>query len=83
MRILRIVIAASSVMALLVAPVSAAPATPGQAGPDVVSQTYILPGDAGFIGADLTDFPEICPDATVTRTDDPFEVQGNFVVRDL
>jgi hypothetical protein len=57
------------------------PATPGQAGPDVVSQTYILPADAGNV--DVPDgFPAVCPDAAATAHD-AFDVQGNFVVRDL
>lgn len=52
-------------------------------GPDVVSQTYILPGDdADFIDADLSNFPATCPDATVARSDAAYAVQGNFVVRD-
>jgi hypothetical protein len=49
----------------------------------MVSQTYIMPGDAGFIdGGVPADFPDRRPDATVTRFDDPFEVKGNFVVLD-
>lgn len=49
---------------------------------DRVSQAYIIPDDAGFIDADLQDFPASCPDAMVDRSDDPYEVQGNFVVID-
>lgn len=56
------------------------PSSPGQVGPDVVSQSYILPADAGSV--DVPDgFPAVCPDAAATAHD-AFDVQGNFVVRD-
>jgi hypothetical protein len=52
----------------------------GQAGPDVVSQTYILPADAGSVEVPGT-FPADCPDAAATEHD-AFDVSGNFVVSD-
>ena len=56
------------------------PTSRAQEGPDVVSQTYILPADAGSV--DVPDeFPAICPDAAATAHD-AFDVQGNFVVSD-
>lgn len=54
--------------------------TRGQAGPDVVSQTYILPFDAGSVDVPES-FPADCPDAASTEHD-AFDVQGNFVVID-
>lgn len=56
------------------------PASPGQAGPDVVSQTYILPADAGSVTVPAG-FPQTCPDAATTAHD-AFDVQGDFVVKD-
>lgn len=52
----------------------------GEAGPDVVSQAYILPADAGSVEVP-EGFPAVCPDA-VTTAHDAFDVQGNFVVTD-
>ena len=52
----------------------------GQAGPDVVSQAYILPADAGSVEVP-EGFPAVCPDAASTAHD-AFDVQGNFVVTD-
>jgi hypothetical protein len=59
-----------------------APSELGQEGPDVVSQTYIFPDDEVFVDVP-DDFPNTCPDAAAARSDDPFLVQGNFVVTDL
>jgi hypothetical protein len=53
----------------------------GQAGPDIVSQTYILPDDAGIVEVPAG-FPDICPDAATTAHD-AFDFQGNIVVNDL
>ena len=47
---------------------------------DIVSQTYILPGDSGVVDVP-GDFPESCPDAATTEHD-AFDVLGNFVVID-
>ena len=52
----------------------------GEAGPDVVSQTYILPADAASVEVP-EQFPAVCPDAAATAHD-AFDVQGDFVVTD-
>ncbi len=57
------------------------PSSLGEAGPDVVSQTYILPADAGSVDVPAG-FPAVCPDAAATAHD-AFDFQGNFVVSDV
>ena len=51
----------------------------GQAGPDIVSLTYIFPYDAEDVD-EGPDFPNTCPDAAATV--DTFSVLGTFVVKD-
>jgi hypothetical protein len=49
-------------------------------GPDIVSQTYILPADAGNIIVPV-DFPASCPDPETTEHD-AFDVSGDVTVKD-
>ena len=56
------------------------PSGPGQAGPDVVSQAYILPSDEESVDVPA-DFPSSCPDAATTEHD-AYDLQGDIVVRD-
>jgi len=50
----------------------------GQIGPDVVSQTYILPDQAGEIAVP-NDFPRTCP--VVETAHDHYDVLGDIAVR--
>lgn len=52
--------------------------TPGKAGPDVTSQTYILPGDASVVSVP-SDFPTTCPDPTSTAHD-AYIVDGDLAI---
>ena len=56
------------------------PGARGEVGPDVVSQAYILPFDAGAVEVPES-FPAECPDSASTAHD-AFDVQGDFVVRE-